>query len=54
MVSHLVLLTAQRQESSARIDLVQAYAIRFADTAALFQALGGGWQDHGKINKGNI
>ena len=27
----------------ARIALVQAQAARFADTAALFQALGGGW-----------
>jgi NodT family efflux transporter outer membrane factor (OMF) lipoprotein len=53
-LSHLALLTAQRQESAARIDLVQAYATRFADTAALFQALGGGWLDHGDINKGNI
>jgi outer membrane protein TolC len=25
------------------IDLVQAQANRYADTAALFQALGGGW-----------
>ncbi|MBF0504414.1 MAG: efflux transporter outer membrane subunit [Candidatus Omnitrophica bacterium] len=50
-LSHLALLTAQRQESAARIDLVQAYAIRFADTASLFQALGGGWLDHGDSNK---
>lgn len=53
-LSRLALLTAQRQESAARIDLVQAYAMRFADTASLFQALGGGWADHGDINKGNI
>jgi len=53
-LSHLALLTAQRQESAARIDLVQAYATRFADTASLFQALGGGWLDHGDINKGHI
>ncbi len=32
-----------RQEMDARISLVQAEAKRYADTAALFQALGGGW-----------
>jgi outer membrane protein TolC len=37
------LLDAQRQYHLARILLVQAQALRFADTAALFQALGGGW-----------
>lgn len=41
--SYLVLLNAERQHQQARIDLVQARAARFADTAALFQALGGGW-----------
>jgi NodT family efflux transporter outer membrane factor (OMF) lipoprotein len=42
-VSYLSLLDAQRQYQQARLDLVQAQAARFADTAALFQALGGGW-----------
>lgn len=42
-VSYLVLLIAQLQYQQARIALVQAQATRFADTAALFQALGGGW-----------
>ena len=42
-VSYLVLLNAQRQYQQAHIALVQAQATRFADTAALFQALGGGW-----------
>jgi NodT family efflux transporter outer membrane factor (OMF) lipoprotein len=41
--SHLALLDAQRQYLLARILLVQAQALRYADTAALFQALGGGW-----------
>jgi NodT family efflux transporter outer membrane factor (OMF) lipoprotein len=41
--SYLALLDAQRQYHLARILLVQAQAQRFADTAALFQALGGGW-----------
>jgi NodT family efflux transporter outer membrane factor (OMF) lipoprotein len=41
--SYLSLLDAQRQYHLARILLVQAQALRFADTAALYQALGGGW-----------
>ncbi len=44
--SYLSLLDAQRQYHLARILLVQAQALRFADTAALFQALGGGWWSH--------
>jgi NodT family efflux transporter outer membrane factor (OMF) lipoprotein len=42
-VNYLLLLDAQRQFHQARIGLIQAQASRFADTAALFQALGGGW-----------
>ena len=42
-VSYLSLLNAERQYQQARISLVQAQTARFADTAALFQALGGGW-----------
>lgn len=42
-VNYLLLLDAQRQHQQARISLVQAQAARFADTAALFQAMGGGW-----------
>lgn len=42
-ISYLSLLNAERQYQQARIGLVQAQAVRFADTAALFQALGGGW-----------
>ena len=42
-VSYLSLLNAERQYQQAQISLVQAQAARFADTAALFQALGGGW-----------
>lgn len=41
--SYLTLLTAEQAYQQARINLVQAQATRFADTAALFQALGGGW-----------
>ncbi len=39
----LSLLTAEQAYQQARISLVQAQANRYADTAALFQALGGGW-----------
>ncbi|HZW35534.1 MAG TPA: efflux transporter outer membrane subunit, partial [Candidatus Deferrimicrobiaceae bacterium] len=42
-VSYLVLLNAERQHQQARIGLVEARAARYSDTAALFQALGGGW-----------
>ena len=42
-ISYLSLLTAQQQYAQAAVALVQARADRFADTAALFQALGGGW-----------
>jgi len=42
-VSYLTLLNAQRQYHLARILLTRAQADRYADTAALFQALGGGW-----------
>jgi NodT family efflux transporter outer membrane factor (OMF) lipoprotein len=42
-ISYLGLLTAQTTYQTALIALVQAQAARYADTAALFQALGGGW-----------
>ena len=42
-VSYLSSLDAQRTYLSTRVALVQARAARFTDTAALFQALGGGW-----------
>jgi NodT family efflux transporter outer membrane factor (OMF) lipoprotein len=42
-ISYLTLLNADRTWQQARLSLVQAQAARYADTAALFQALGGGW-----------
>ena len=36
-------LNADQAYQQARLSLVQAEADRFSDTAALFQALGGGW-----------
>lgn len=42
-VSYLNLLTAEQQYQQTKISRIQAEAARYADTAALFQALGGGW-----------
>ncbi|HET6805815.1 MAG TPA: efflux transporter outer membrane subunit [Frateuria sp.] len=40
---YLAVLSAEQAALQARIGLVQAQASRYADTVALFQALGGGW-----------
>jgi NodT family efflux transporter outer membrane factor (OMF) lipoprotein len=42
-IAYVTLLNSQRSYAQARLAVVQAQAARFADTAALFQALGGGW-----------
>jgi NodT family efflux transporter outer membrane factor (OMF) lipoprotein len=42
-INVLLLSTAQQGYLQATIQVVQARAARLADTAALFQALGGGW-----------
>jgi len=42
-VNYLSLLNAEQGYQQAEINLVQAQANRYADTGALFQALGGGW-----------
>jgi len=47
-VNYLALLNAQNTYQQALNNLVQAQAARFADTAALFQALGGGWWNRDK------
>jgi NodT family efflux transporter outer membrane factor (OMF) lipoprotein len=41
--SYLQVLSAEQSYQTAAVALVKARATRFADTAALFQALGGGW-----------
>lgn len=43
-VNVLALINAQQAYQQARISRVQAQAARLSDTAALIQALGGGWQ----------
>jgi NodT family efflux transporter outer membrane factor (OMF) lipoprotein len=49
-IAYLAVLNAENTYQQARLALVQAEASRLADTAALFQALGGGWwhrpEDH--------
>lgn len=42
-ISYLSLLNAQQTYQQTQLGLIQAKATRYADTAALFQALGGGW-----------
>lgn len=42
-VSYLTLLSSEQAYQQALITLVQAQSNRYADTAALYQALGGGW-----------
>lgn len=42
-ISHLAFLGAEQSYQQAVVGLVQARANRYADTVALFQALGGGW-----------
>ncbi len=41
--NYISLLNAQQQYLQTKINRIQAQATRFSDTAALFQALGGGW-----------
>jgi NodT family efflux transporter outer membrane factor (OMF) lipoprotein len=49
-VSYLSLLSAEQAYQQAVINLVQAKANRFSDTAALFMALGGGWWNAGEVS----
>jgi len=47
--AYLSLLTAQQTYQQALMNRVQIQALRYADTAALFQALGGGWWNRSDI-----
>jgi NodT family efflux transporter outer membrane factor (OMF) lipoprotein len=49
--NYLTLLSAEQAYQQALINLVQAQSNRYADTAALFQALGGGWWNRADIPK---
>ena len=42
-VSYIALITAEQTEQQTKLSSVQVAAQRYADTAALFMALGGGW-----------
>ena len=48
-ISYLSLLNAEQTYQQTVIPLAQARANRYADTAALFQALGGGWWNRGDV-----
>ncbi len=48
---YLTVLSAERTWEQARTGLVQAQGNRYADTAALFQALGGGWWNRADTGK---
>jgi NodT family efflux transporter outer membrane factor (OMF) lipoprotein len=48
-VSYLALLSAEQSYQQAVINLVQAQSNRYSDTAALFQALGGGWWNRSDV-----
>ncbi len=51
-VSELAVVDADRERLGAEGDRLQAEAARYADTAALFQALGGGWRREGDAPPG--
>jgi NodT family efflux transporter outer membrane factor (OMF) lipoprotein len=50
--NYLSLLNAEQADQQSQIALVQAQASRYADTAALFQALGGGWWNRTELTTG--
>jgi NodT family efflux transporter outer membrane factor (OMF) lipoprotein len=47
--NYLALLSAEQASQQAELALIQARAARYTDTAALFQALGGGWWNRGDL-----
>jgi len=49
-VGSVAVLNAEQADESAVAVLVQARAARYADTVALFQALGGGWGDRAGLD----
>jgi NodT family efflux transporter outer membrane factor (OMF) lipoprotein len=48
---YLSVLSAEQTYQQALINLVQAQANRYADTTALFQALGGGWWNRADLTR---
>ena len=53
-IGYLGLLTAENTYNTALLALVQAQAARYADTAALFQALGGGWWNRQDVARAKV
>ncbi len=49
--NYLALLSAEQSYQQALLSQVQAQSNRYADTAALFQALGGGWWNRADLAK---
>lgn len=47
--NYLSYLSAEQANQQSQVNLVQAEASRYADTAALFQALGGGWWNRADV-----
>lgn len=45
-INYMILLDAEKQYDYARLNRIKAQTARYVDTAALFQALGGGWWNH--------
>jgi len=50
-INYLALLNAQQAYQQALMSVVQAKAARYADTVALFQALGGGWWNRSDVQQ---
>jgi NodT family efflux transporter outer membrane factor (OMF) lipoprotein len=48
-IPYLTLLSAENYEQQTLLTLIQAEALRYADTAALFEALGGGWWNRADV-----
>jgi len=48
---YLAMLIAEQTYQQTQLNLVQVRANRFADTAALFQALGGGWWNRAELTE---
>jgi NodT family efflux transporter outer membrane factor (OMF) lipoprotein len=50
-INYLVLLVTQQQYENALLNRVRAQGTRYSDTAALFQALGGGWWNRTDVDQ---
>ena len=53
-INALALLAAEQAYQQAQINLVQTEATRYADTAALYLALGGGWWHSADLNPAEL